>query len=639
MSQTPEQELVTKWEAKFEACARIRKKYEQEWFSNIAFYFGKHYIEWSKNSGTNVSSLIIPRAPAWRVRLVSNRVKPVIRKEIAKINKERPRFYAIPSTADEEDIAKARAADAVAEHLLINQVFTKKKRQAIWWTTLTGTGFIKTYAESEDVKFASPSTFHLWVPNLEEPDIQEQPFVIHGIAMEPSEIKAAFGVELEPDTTTETHETKFLQAMGVEKKPKELQQVFVKEFWVKPNAEFPNGAMFIIGGGKLLYLEEGEPELEIDEVTGEPVVDPETNEPIQKERLPSNILGGGPVVSKFPYSHGRYPFSKIEHIPTGKFYGESVLVDLIPLQKEYNRSRSQGVEAVNLTAKPQYKVPKGSVDVSKMVAKPGLVIEYTPGFDPPSVMENPELPAHFHQNQAQALNDMDYISNQHEITQGRTPPGIEAASAIAYLQEESDSILQPTIDSLEEAVEDCGFQAITLAKDYWPVDRIVKIVSGNMVYETLLFKEDTLPDQLDFKVEKGSMAPRSRAGKNAQIMELVKMGLIPGIEGLKYMEMSEVGRLYEDLQVDSRQVERENHRMKNGQPVPLNEFDNDEIHAIYHAKYMKSQTYETLDPQVQQVFLEHYKQHLQRIGRIEENAGTVGDASIRDESGGTSPES
>ena len=53
------------------------------------------------------------------------------------------------------------------------------------------------------------------------------------------------------------------------------------------------------------------------------------------------------------YSHGEYPFTKFEHIPTGKFYTESTITDIIPVQREYNRTRSQIIEAKNRMAKPQ----------------------------------------------------------------------------------------------------------------------------------------------------------------------------------------------------------------------------------------------------------------------------------------------
>jgi hypothetical protein len=301
----------------------------------------------------------------------------------------------------------------------------------------------------------------------------------------------------------------------------------------------------------------------------------------------------------------------------------------------------------------------GSVDIKKLTAQPGLVVEYTPGFDPPERVIPPELPAYFMQDQQANLNDMDYISNQFEITQGRTPPGVEAASAISYLQEENDSILLDTITSLEECVERIGYQAIMLAKQYWDPQKLVQIMSGNQVYEVMQFKTNSLPDQVDFRVQHGSMAPRSRAAKQAFILELIDKQLIPPMEGLKYLEMSETARLYDELSIDTRQADRENFKMKSVQPptqmpeqgmqspmgeipgqqpqpvqspVQVNEFDNHQAHVYCHTKFMKSQQYEQLDPQIQQLFLDHYKVHLVMLGQQYQDAGTTGDQ----QSGGNS---
>jgi hypothetical protein len=401
--------------------------------------------------------------------------------------------------------------------------------------------------------------------------------------------------------------------------------------------------MFVISNDKLIYIAEAPPQL-----------DPTTQQPVTTSPAKaSNVVGGDLTKSNFPYEHGEYPFAKVDHIQTGRFYAESIIKDLIPIQKEYNRSRSQAIEARNLTSKPQWKVPMGSVDIKKLTAQPGLVVEYTPGFDAPERMIPPELPAYFMQDQQANLNDLDYISNQNDVT----PPGIEAATAISYIQEENDSILMDTISSLEELVERVGYQAIMLAKQYWDPDKMVQVMSGNQVYEVMQFKQNSLPDQVDFRVQHGSMAPRSRAAKQAFILELIDKQLIPPMEGLKYLEMSETARLYDELSIDTRQADRENFKMKNVQPqtqvpanglqtpvgqipgqdpnmpqapmpvqspVQVNEFDNHQAHVYCHTKFMKSQQYEQLDPTIQQLFMDHYKTHLVMLGQQYQDAGTAG---------------
>ena len=148
---------------------------------------------------------------------------------------------------------------------------------------------------------------------------------------------------------------------------------------------------------------------------------------------------------EFPYRHGRFPFVKIDHIPTGMFYGDSAIKYLIPIQREYNRTRSIMLENRNLAGKPQWGYVAGAFDPKKFNSRPGLLLPVNMGFDPPKPLEQPALPPSISQDLQITVQDMDDISSQTEVSKGGVPPGVEAASAIAYLSEENDSIFYPTV--------------------------------------------------------------------------------------------------------------------------------------------------------------------------------------------------
>src|SRR6185503_15950160 len=67
--------------------------------------------------------------------------------------------------------------------------------------------------------------------------------------------------------------------------------------------------------------------------------------------------------------------------------------------------------------------------------------------------------------------------------------------------------------------------------------------------------------------ETNSMAPRSVAAKQAFITELMKMGAIEPNKALRYLQMSETDKLYDELMIDNRQAQRENVYMSEGQPL------------------------------------------------------------------------
>src|SRR5690606_7754341 len=139
------------------------------------------------------------------------------------------------------------------------------------------------------------------------------------------------------------------------------------------------------------------------------------------------------------------------------------------------------------------------------------------------------------------------------------------------------------------------------------------------------YQQNSLPDEIDFKIESGSMMPRSTAAQRAFIMELMNTGVIPPMEALKYLELSQTNKIYSDLQVDARQQRRESFRMRNGEPVNINPFDNHVGHILILERFMKSQEYEMLSDDIKGLFLGHWQAHMialgQQQGLEEENAG------------------
>src|SRR4029078_9156771 len=136
-------------------------------------------------------------------------------------------------------------------------------------------------------------------------------------------------------------------------------------------------------------------------------------------------------------------------------------------------------------------------------------------------------------------------------TRGGTPPGVEAASAIAYLQEENDSRFAHTVASIEEATEKIGKQVLGYVGQYWDVSRQIQVLGENATYEAQEYTKASIKGNTNLRVEAGSAAPRSRAAKQAFITELGKLGWITPDKALRNMDMVETGKLYEEAQVDA----------------------------------------------------------------------------------------
>lgn len=648
MSTTPfkdVEEEVGYWEEQFTICDNLRKSYEQQWYLNLAMYFSKQWVTWQQNVTGTGGRLYSPPTPRNRVRLTANRIKPVIRDELTKLIKQEPQFYAKPNTTDPSDVSAAKVAESLCEYCLTSGYYNRVRRQGTFWMLLCGTSYLKTTCPGNDLPliYERLPAFLMYLPSLEEEDIQNQRYVIHARGVAPEEVEEKYDIKLKTDMdVSQTNlEQRFLSAIGIKNNTNTSKAIFIKEIWVKPNKRYPKGAMLVIGSGKLLYRYS----------PGGVKVNEDTGVETQGD-------------DELPYEHGNYPFAKMDHTASGRCYGISTIEDLIPLQKEYNKTRSQIIEAKNRMAKPQMTYTKGSIDVSKVTSEVGLYIAVNPGFNAPAPIQIEPLPQYALEEPQRIIEDMDEIAGRNEISRGSVPTGIEAASAIAYLTEQNDSKIYNTVASIEEATTEVGKQTLSLINQFWSEQYIVEIVSRNAMFEAQLFKMSNLKTNMDIMVEPGSMAPKSKAATQAFITDLMKNGLIPPEKGLRYLQMNETNRLYDELQADSKQAQRENFAMANEQepnqqqlpplnpndlsgngvspldpnmpvdpmaqmqqpqqPQPVqyipNSYDNDQVHIYEHELHMKSQEYEAYSPYVKAIFENHLMLTKQKV--VQASVGT-----------------
>lgn len=622
---------IIDWTLKqYKTIRNARVATERQWYLNLAFYFGKQNVSIQSAQTPGVGTgmrLYTPPAPYYRVRPVINRIRPTIRHELAQLTNNKPSASITPSSAEDRDMYAAMAGEQIWENLYLDKKLKFVFRRAVWWALICGNGFIKTYWDDRlgpvdpmsntpqgDVSVCSETPFHILVPDFREEELENQPYLIHAKTYSPEMIQMNYPNLKQKKGSTgspnEILEESFLNLTGTQALNRQ-NSVLALEVWVKPGVHplFPEGAMFTVVGNEIVQ----------------------------------NFQG-------IPYSHGKFPFAKIDHIPGGKFYSTSSVEDLISLQKEYNRTRGQITEAKNRMAKPQLVAPRGSVDASKITTEPGLVIFYTPGFEPPKPIPLSPLPQYVLEEVDRILTDWNDISGQHEVSKGQVPPGVTAATAISFLQERDESKLSPTFDSLEEAIEKTARLSLIYVKDYWSTERLISVTGPDGSFDVMAFKGSDLGDNVDLRIEAGSALPVSKAAKQALLMDLMKMGFIDPNKGLEVMDMGGINKIYDQLQVDQRQAQRENLRMSKvtdmdmqqyqqtnpspvdpmtgqsqvdpntGQPVepplivPVNTWDNHKLHVEYHNQFRKGQAFENLPPVAKDLFEAHVHGHIVAMG-------------------------
>lgn len=653
------QEIIAWVKSAYSAAKSARTQIEQTWYTNMVMLDGRQYLTRVPEGQPNAGKLVRPPAPPYRVRSVTNRLRPIFRTELARVTSQKPNASIVPASSDDEDLFAAQAGEQIWESLYSTKKISQVFARTMWWTLVCGTGFTKCWWDNNsvdsmtgvqgDIKYAHVTPFHLGIPDLREPEIEDQPYVINAYTKPVEWMRQFYGEELNADSVSsnEIIEGAYLN-LNMNDKP---DSVLVIEAWIKPGGSryFPQGGYVCVAGDKVLQ--------------------------ISREGL--------------PYQHGEYPFVKFEHIPTGKFYGASVLEDLTPLQREYNRTRSQIIEAKNRMAKPQLLAARGSVDPRKITNEPGQVIQYKPGLPPPQPLPLQPLPSYVQQELEVVKGDMEDISGQHQVSRGDAPPGVTAATAISYLQEKDDSLLSHTYSSIEIGFEKLAKQSLSHVVQFWDLERTVQTTGVDGSFDAITIKGSNIASGTDIRMEAGSSLPTSKAARQALLMDLMKFGWIPPQEGLKLMEIGGVQKLWQQIKIDEAQAQRENLKMRkltsqeigrwmeekaaadlqnqfagmpqvgappgmgdpldageapfdpfgqqqqqpqdpqntndptvdltSGQPlgvgpiVPVNTWDNHAVHIDVHNRFRKTQAFENLPDEIKQQFELHVSLHAQSM--------------------------
>lgn len=634
---------------KYEAAKSERSQVQVNWGINMNMFRGNQSFQWNPGSRRFMNP---PQAP-WKVRHTVNKIRPMIRTEIARLTSQKPSAVIVPASSEDKDLFAAQAGEQAWEYLYTRKKLTAIHRNMTFWRQLCGTAFIKTWWDQNkvvdgaqgDICFGHVTPFHLYVPDLREIEIEDQPYIINVYTRPLENIKMMFGGKLRDNLVPSTASTNdiisdsYLDTSTTDRK---ADSCMIYEVWLKPGAHpmFPQGGMITLVDQQVVQFE----------------------------------------TSGLPYQHGQYPFTKFDHIPSGKFYSDSSITDVIPLQKEYNRTRSQIIEAKNRTAKPKFLYQKGSLDPTKINTEAGQFIEYKMGFERPTALPPIELPSYIFNDLQSVVADFEDLSGQHQVSKGSAPPGVTAATAINYLQERDDSYLTHTYQSDEEGWQKLGGQALSMMVQFWDVPRLVKVTGTDGAFDAVQLKGSDIANGTDIRIEGGSSMPTSKAAKQAFLMDLMKMGFIPPDKGLEMMDMGGMQKLYDNLKIDERQAQRENLRMRElqdadieaaglvaaqqagmappmggdpaamgvpgipgGQPglsdpnavdvnsgmpleqtamIPVNNWDNHALHIEIHNRFRKGQTFETLSEAVRGQFDLHVRHHQAML--VQQQMGTMG---------------
>jgi len=660
---TNQKDLIDALEQARDRRLNIRRGFETLWWNNVALVAGDHYSRWDPTMGR-----FEDRDLTWdlsnsdkKPRLVINHALTVARTELSKLTKSKPIMEIIANSDESQDIAAAKVGRSALDYAEWKFKLDRLRKQALWWMIQTGLGAVyvgwdHTNDKSGYVEFMiDPATGEATFSKQRQEELKDE--LDHGELVKLDieryplgevEYKVFSPFQLLPDEVATDFDqigdliTDEIVDVDV------LKQLYPDQAdKIQPDQNLQTGTMEqrmiaragIVGG------------------MSQDANSVENGCRVSTYWLPagtyySNFLQKGywcrwisnkTVLDRadtFPYQDNRIPFVFFQHIPTASIWPDAVVTHIRGPNLEIDKTVSQLIENKDYMANPMWLVAtqhkiKGEV---KNIA--GSIVRYrhVPNVPPPAPVPGMEMPRQVENLLAGLREQILEISGQSEVSRGQVPSGARSGVAVAYMQEEDDTKIAPTVDNMEQAVALMGSLTLERFSQFYTFQRILRFYRRDGIFDVLKFKGSDLKNNTDVVCQAGSAMPKSKAAKQQYTLELVSMGILQDQHQIK--EALELGEGEpDDTSKSIAQANRENNMMLHGvwmaqanpegqvgegaegfqkmsAAVPVKAWHNHQVHIQRHTSVMMDEEFDDLAvtrPEVVRLFDEHIAMHQQQL--------------------------
>ena len=617
----------------------LRRGIETIWWNNLAMLAGDHYAQWDPTRQQYVEE----QQPRHRVRLVLNHCLTVVRTEYSKLLKSRPIMDVVAGSDNATDIAAAKvskkALDAAEWHFKLQKL---RKRALSWGLSCgqafilvdwdpeyTGSGYKEYYLHPEtqqpvfDPEQQAELDHRYEIGELNANPKQQEPLgdlcyriysafqilpdpysleweqcndliTIDVYGLDEAEAKWPGISKLGPDndTTLGTVERRAISRINLDrwKNMPVRDAIQVYTYWLKPGIFTQN--RFLKDGLTIRWCKRGE-FLDMDR--------------------------------PYPFDDGELPFAIFEHIPSdASIWAQSIVQHIRGANLEMDKTASQLIENKDFMANPMWKKAIQHRIRGPVKNIPGGMVEYqhVPGVPEPMPVVGMALPSQVENILIYLRDQILDISGQGETSRGRLPSGVRSGVQIAYLQEEDDTRLAPTLENYEEFIERMAMLTLSRMQQFYTTERVLENYKPDGQFDVAKFKGADLSGNTKIVVQAGSAFPQNKAMKQQHILDLVQLGV--EVDPKRVRDLLEIGGAQpDDVDLNLAQANRENMYMVNNPDMMIRDpmtggtvrwYQLHDIHLKQHYGFMATPEYEDLIRQnqaVDQYFTEHTNEHEQ----------------------------
>jgi hypothetical protein len=272
-----------------------------------------------------------------------------------------------------------------------------------------------------------------------------------------------------------------------------------------------------------------------------------------------------------PFKHNKFPFVKFsDYVVPSCFWAMGEIQQLERLQDFINKRRGQTQDILRICGNPPLVADSNSgINPKAMTTRPGTIIYKNPGTQV-NWLTPPQLPNALFEVQALDKQDFDAVSGIYDVTQGRKPKGIEAASAINELQDAAQTRLRLKVRNLEGSLRKLGQLMVSLVQQYYTEERVIRLVGGNpnqpdfrIVNQEIIDNmgnsvriNDVTVGRYDIEIGVGSTMPINKSRLFQEVTQLYQLQIVSGKTVLENSSLSPSAqaKALQDMQAQQQQM-------------------------------------------------------------------------------------
>jgi len=333
------------------------------------------------------------------------------------------------------------------------------------------------------------------------------------------------------------------------------------------------------------------------------------------------IVEAGPLPTKYGVGvkKGQYFLPLIHwgcNIVPGRLWRKTPMDDLVSMQVFRNMVEANIRLSVQRMGNAVWLLPKGcGVDV--LTGEPGQQIPYNPFVVGGTQFAKPErMPAEL--NNLGALiallkeidGWMEQVAGTFFLQGGNAPPGVTAASALAYLGEKGQQSLSTLRSGWALGWAEFDKMGLEICRENWDDTRMRAVAGKNRKWQVEKFTKADLQGSVNIVIDWNALAPKSNATERATIGQLVQLGFVdPHDQEMQITVLKKFGELALkgslDIDIEDAAKEQDRFLLKKQMPQVRPFVDNSMVHLREHVDFAKTDEFRELPQDMQQAWYGH----------------------------------